>query len=105
MGVSNRYSTRNYILIMNFLASLVMVALCFVGACLTAPVEGDLGFSAPPSRMMGVSVPARRMKNGFDGDKIMKGPYHREGRDSASGFSLNPEVLNAATTFLQNALN
>jgi hypothetical protein len=27
------------------------------------------------------------------------------GRDHASGFSLNPDVLNAATTFLQNALN
>jgi len=59
-----------------------------------------LDFSAPPSRMVGVSVPARRLRNGFDG-----GPNHREGRDSASGFSLNPDVLNAATLFLQNALN
>jgi len=75
---------------MNLLASLVMVALCFVGVCLTAPVEEDFEArsKAPMVGLIEMIVAQKGGEPNARGD--------REGRDDASGFSLNPDVLNAA---------
>ena len=71
-----------------------------MGACLTAPVEEDFGVARSKALMVKLIEMIVANK---EGESNARGD--REGRDHASGFPLNPDVLNAASTLLQNALN